>query len=74
MTEEPVVSAGDRMFWNTEVAYKYRLSSIPAYEDSERLAGQRNKVAYAINLPCALNLTDKEIEGTCDILKSILPG
>jgi perosamine synthetase len=55
------------------------LSSLPAYEDSEQahLARQRNKVAYqispyAINLPSALNLTREDIEGVCNILKTIL--
>ncbi len=55
------------------------LSSIPAYEDSEQahIARQRNKVVYeispyAVNLPSALSLTQKEIMAVCKALKDIL--
>ena len=55
------------------------LSSIPAYEDSEQahIARQRNKVAYgispyAVNLPSALSLTQKDVETVCRVVKSIL--
>jgi perosamine synthetase len=55
------------------------LSSIPAYEDSEQahIARQRNKVTYgispyAVNLPSALSLTQKEILIVCTTLKELL--
>jgi perosamine synthetase len=55
------------------------LSSLPAYRDFDHAcqARERNRVAYRIsatglNLPSALNLTEKQVERVCQVLKGIL--
>ena len=56
----------------------YPLSSLPAYPQREEEGKQNNPVAYdissrGINLPCALNLTEKDLDtvaaGTKKLLK-----
>lgn len=55
------------------------LSSIPAYHDTEqaRLARERNEVSYRIspyglNLPSALNMTEKKVGIVCTALREML--
>ena len=55
----------------------YPLSSLPAYPGMEERYRPRNPVAYdvsarGINLPCALNLTEEQIDSICDGIRSIL--
>jgi len=55
----------------------YPLSSLPAYPDCQKKYEPRNPVAYdismrAINLPCAANLTEEQIDKICDGIKAIL--
>lgn len=55
----------------------YPLSSLPAYPGFEAHYREKNPVAYevsrrGINLSCAMNLTDDQIEAQCDALRSIL--
>ena len=59
----------------------YPLSSLPAYENLEQAhAAQRgNEVIYrlsphAINLPCALNMTEEQTHYVCETLQEILKG
>lgn len=55
----------------------YPLSSMPAYGSREVEMRPRNPVAYdissrAINLPGAMNMTDEQLERTCDAVHDIL--
>ncbi len=55
----------------------YPLSSLPAYPGCEALFKPKNPVAYdvssrAINLSCAFNLTDEQIDFICDGIRTIL--
>ena len=55
----------------------YPLSSLPAYPGFEARYREKNPLAYdvssrGINLSCAMNLTDDQIDAQCDALRSIL--
>ena len=57
------------------------LSSLPAYRSSRqaREARKRNRVSYrispyGINLPSALNMSEKDVRFVCEVLKSIVGG
>jgi perosamine synthetase len=55
----------------------YPLSSLPAYPGCEQLYRDKNVVAYdisnrGINLSCAMNLTDEQIDAQCDAVRSII--
>jgi len=55
----------------------YPLSSLPAYPKMKKKHQQKNPNAYdlssrGINLPCAFNLTNKQIELICQGIKKIL--
>ena len=55
----------------------YPLSSLPAYPGREEAGRAANPVAYnvsgrGINLPCALNLTEDQIDRMCDGIRTIL--
>ncbi len=59
----------------------YPLSSLPAYEDLEGIeeTRRRNRVGYrlspyGVNLPCALNLTEDQVDYVCRSFRKILDG
>jgi len=57
--------------------FYYPLSSLPAYPGFQEKYEPLNPVAYdissrAINLPCAFNLTEDQIDRICDGIKTIL--
>lgn len=57
----------------------YPLSSLPAYPGYEAKYKDKNVVAYdissrGINLSCAFNLTDDQIEQQCNVIRNILRG
>lgn len=55
----------------------YPLSSLPAYAEQSDIGRQLNPVAYdvsgrGINVPCALNLTEADIETYCQGIRTLL--
>lgn len=57
----------------------YPLSSLPAYPGGEAQYRPRNPRAYdisnrGINLPCAFNLTEAQIDAMCEGIRTILKG
>ncbi len=55
----------------------YPLSSLPAYPDFEKRYKQKNPISYdialrGINLSCAMNLTDDQIDAQCDAIRRTL--
>lgn len=55
----------------------YPLSYLPAYPNCEAIYRRRNPVAYdisfrGINLSCAFNLTDEQIDAICNGIKTIV--
>jgi perosamine synthetase len=57
----------------------YPLSSLPAYPGMEQSGRENNPVAYdtsehGINLPCAMNLTDKDLDRISDVIHKFING
>jgi perosamine synthetase len=55
----------------------YPLSSLPAYQGNTSGGPERNPVAYdlasrGVHLPCALNLTDAQVERVAEALNELI--
>ncbi len=76
MTKKNAMKQNEEMGLPTRPFF-YPLSSLPAYPGCEEKYKNKNLIAYdissrGINLPCALNLTDDQIDAICNGIRKIL--